>query len=68
MEIRYTEIDYALVKLNIDELIILNNALNEVCHALDIREFSTRMGAQLEEVEELLDQIGETIDTMRKTK
>jgi len=37
-----------------EELRILVNSLNEVCNALDLEEFSTRMGAELDEVERLL--------------
>jgi len=40
-----------------DEVGILNNALNEVCNALDNAEFSTRMGAELGEVQQLLHQM-----------
>ena len=36
--------DAALVRLTSEELIILNNSLNEVVNALDLSEFSTRMG------------------------
>jgi hypothetical protein len=45
-----------------DELILINNALNEVCNGIDIREFSTRLGASRSEAEELLDAIGKLID------
>ncbi len=44
----------ALVQLSEDDLLLINNALNEVCHALDIREFSTRMGADRAVAERLL--------------
>jgi hypothetical protein len=40
-----------------DELRILNNALNEVCHGIDVPEFATRMGASLMEVQALLARI-----------
>jgi hypothetical protein len=39
------------------ELRILNNALNEVCHGIDVPEFATRMGATRDEVRALLDRI-----------
>jgi hypothetical protein len=64
MKIQHIEANKALVRLSNDELLILNNALNEVCHGLDLVEFSTRMGAELEDVQELLSQIGKVIDTM----
>ena len=41
---------HAHVEFNRQELEILNNALNEVCHGLDIEEFSTRLGADKAEV------------------
>jgi hypothetical protein len=49
--------DGVVVALSKEELLILNNALNEVCNALDIREFQTRMGANREEVLALLRQV-----------
>ena len=40
------------------ELIIINNALNEVCNGIALNgEFSTRMGCSLDEARELLDKI-----------
>lgn len=49
------------VELDEDELLILNNSLNEVCHGLDLFEFQTRMGAEREQVEGLLDEIHEVL-------
>jgi hypothetical protein len=40
------------------ELVLLNNALNEVLNGLDVPEFDTRLGASRQEAEELLKQIG----------
>jgi hypothetical protein len=40
------------------ELILLNNALNEVLDGLNIPEFDTRLGTSKQEAEELLHQIG----------
>jgi hypothetical protein len=45
------------VILSHEEVEIINNALNEVCHALDIPEFSTRLGADMSEVQHLLQEI-----------
>jgi hypothetical protein len=45
------------MELSRDELEILNNALNEVCHGLDIDEFSIRIGAEKPEVLRLLHRI-----------
>lgn len=43
------------------ELEILNNALNEVCHGLDIQEFATRMGAEKGEVLKVLHRVAEAL-------
>lgn len=50
------------ISLTNDELSILSNALNEVCHGLDIREFSTRMGAEKGEVLKLLNRLSQALD------
>lgn len=52
------------ISLSTDELLILNNALNEVCNAIDVSEFATRMGADLDEARGLLSEIGQTLDRM----
>lgn len=56
------------LKLNIslNELEILNNALNEVCNALSVQEFQTRMGGTLEEAKILLDEISDSIDIVMR--
>ena len=45
--------------LSKDELLILNNALNEVCNGIEIDEFefSARIGAQREQAQALLRRI-----------
>jgi hypothetical protein len=45
----------AVIELDRDECHIIRQALNEVCNALDLAEFSTRMGAEHSEALELLD-------------
>jgi hypothetical protein len=46
------------VELSPQELLIINNALNEVCNGISLDgEFSTRMGCSAEEARELLDKI-----------
>ncbi len=50
------------VELSREELEIVNNALNEVCHGLDIEEFSTRMGATKAEVLKLLHRVSEALE------
>jgi hypothetical protein len=49
-----------LLRLNDDELVWINNALNEVCNGLDISdsEFSTRLGGSRQELRALLARIG----------
>jgi hypothetical protein len=64
MKVEHIEAREAFVRLDVDELRIVKQALNEVCHGLDIPEFATRMGAELGKVEQLLRQIGRLIDEM----
>jgi hypothetical protein len=44
------------LKLSRSELLILHNALNEVINGIEVPEFSTRMGAEVLEVESLIKQ------------
>jgi len=46
-----------VVQLTNDELLIINNALNEVPNGLSIPEFATRVGASESEVGSLLRQV-----------
>jgi hypothetical protein len=46
------------------ELILINNALNELLHGLDVPEFVTRLGATRQEAKELLHQIGLVLSKM----
>ena len=66
MEIKQIQSSDALIRFSTAELLILNNVLNEVCHAIDVTEFSTRMGAELEDVKNLLQQIGKVLDTQEQ--
>ncbi len=54
MEILEQQNDEAVVRLGRAELLILNNALNEVCHGLDVPEFHSRIGAEEADVLTLL--------------
>jgi hypothetical protein len=50
----------ATVELTTNELRVLNNALNEVCHgpdAIEEWEFQTRMGVERHEAQSLLENI-----------
>ena len=59
----------ALVELTSDELEILNNALNEVCNGINLKnEFDTRMGCTVEEARGLLAQVHELGYSVRKSK
>lgn len=60
--------DQAVLSLSLDELITINNALNEVCNALDVPDFQTRMGVELEEALALLGELRQTIDRMSACK
>ena len=42
------------LRLSPDEVIILSNALNEICNGIAISEFETRIGYTREDVETLL--------------
>ena len=65
MQIEQVEKEITTIRLSQEEVVIINNALNEVCNGLDINEFSTRIGASRVNVEELLFQIGKIIDAMK---
>ncbi|WP_335143015.1 hypothetical protein [Nostoc sp.] len=65
MQIEQVEKEITTIRLSQEEVVIINNALNEVCNGLDMNEFSTRIGASRANVEELLFQIGKIIDAMK---
>jgi hypothetical protein len=44
------------------ELLLINNALNEVCHALPLDHFETRVGVPLAEAESLLRLVNATLN------
>mgnify|MGYP001804830874 CR=1 FL=1 len=47
-----------LEQLSIEDLMIINNALNEVCNGMDLgTEFQTRMGVEVEEARALLQRV-----------
>ena len=56
-----SEGSYAL-QVDCSELVILNNALNEICNGIDVEEFSTRMGATREAAELMLRRISSMLD------
>jgi hypothetical protein len=56
------------IDLGRDELLILNNALNEVCNGVALFEFETRIGATRDRVVVLLKEIGTLLDEMESSK
>jgi hypothetical protein len=52
----------AKIEVSDAELLVINNALNEVCNALDIREFDTRMGCSRDLAKSVLKAVGEVYD------
>ena len=46
MEVLRREPQGAEIRLSRRELAIINNALNEICHGIDLPEFATRIGAE----------------------
>jgi hypothetical protein len=53
------------ISLTLHDLYVLHQALNEVCHGIDVPEFSTRMGASREEVLNLMLRLGVEIDRLK---
>ena len=51
------------IRFSNEELVIISNALNEICNGVEIDdvEFATRMGAEREEVRSLLESLGSLI-------
>ncbi len=66
MQIRESDPSHIVLDLSRNELILLNNSLNEVCHGLDLPDFSTRLGAGWDELEALRRQINAALETMGK--
>jgi hypothetical protein len=58
----------ARIELTPDELLIITNALNEVCNSLEMPEFSTRIGADRAEALELLREMSASYDEMAQQK
>lgn len=49
--------DKITLELSRDELGAFANALNEVCNGIEVPEFGTRMGIQLEEANAILESL-----------
>ena len=54
MEVLRFDPHAAELRLSRNELLIINNALNEICHGIDLPEFATRIGAEPAEARRLL--------------
>jgi hypothetical protein len=57
----------ATIELSPGELVIIVNALNEVCNGLDLPDFSTRIGADRQAAERLLAEMRSLADPTVKT-
>jgi hypothetical protein len=51
----------AILEVSKEELEMISNSINEVCHGIDIEEFETRLGYPRERVRLLLSQISEVL-------
>ena len=61
MEVLRQQRQAAEVRLTAGELLIINNALNEICHGIDLPAFDTRIGAKRPEVQRLLAAVGDLL-------
>jgi hypothetical protein len=50
------------------ELLIVNNALNEVCNGIEVPEVHARIGGSHDEVQRALEAVGNIIETAEKTR
>jgi len=64
MQVITSDKTVATVALSLHELLALSNALNEVCNALELPEFSSRMGIGRDEAMTLLHQFGALYDEL----
>lgn len=62
MKTKILSVTQIILTVSKEELLLINNALNEVCNGLDIPEFTARLGAEREEVLVILRQIQEILD------
>jgi hypothetical protein len=61
---RRADADAVVLTVSRHELVLINNALNEVCHgvAIDDAEFHTRLGGSRQEVQVVLRRVGRLLD------
>lgn len=67
MELVNLEGRSAVVTIKESELLVLNAALNEICHGIDVQEFDTRIGFSKEFVAGLLGEIGRVLDQIESS-
>ena len=58
----------APVNLSEKELVILNNALNEVLNGIEVFEFSTRLGCEPDEALTLMNRIGAVLERLTEPR
>lgn len=65
--ISITPVDHDRYALELDRnaLLVLHNAVNEVCNGIESWEFSTRVGGPRELAEELRESFGAAVDARR---
>lgn len=66
MQVLETTATQARVELTIEDVTLINNALNEVCNGIDLPEFSTRLGATIEDARALLRQVTDLCTHMQE--
>ena len=67
MEVIDIRNDGAVVSLDNRDIMIINNALNEICNGISIFEFDTRIGESRQVVSDLLRKISELVSNMEIT-
>lgn len=64
MKVIHAANGYADISLTVEELLVLNSALNEVCNGIELFEFETRVGVDQAYVLSLLKEVGQLLDNM----
>lgn len=66
MEAKKLDAHHASLLLSRDQLATMHEALNEVCHGIDVVDFETKMGAKLTEVQQKMQQTSKIYYRMKK--
>lgn len=64
MEMISSSRDLTNVGLSRDEIVVLHAALNEICNGIEVFEFETRIGVNIEFATNLLQALGSVLDGM----